>query len=180
MFMNRISLAFHRWFGSLARGDGDASRSLPVGDRGQTLAIMPVLLASGRDDDYQALQAIFHNTKWSMVRALSWNEVSSFCERMVNPVVLIDRHFQSSNWRSTVSSLLNPPANRSLILLSDVSDPYLWNELVQHGGFDVIARPFERSEVLRTLAFAQRHYESGWPSLHTPRKHRAWSAGRSK
>src|ERR1035437_5457353 len=100
------------------------------------------------------------------MRASSWGEISSFCGCMVSPVVLVDRHFQGSNWWTTASSLFNPAANRCLILLSDVSDPYLWNELVQHGGFDVLARPFERSEVLRTLAFAQKHCEAGWPRLH--------------
>ena len=95
---------------------------------------------------------------------------SSFCDRVVNQVVLLDRHFQGSDWRYSVSSLPNPAANRCLILLSDVSDPYLWNELVQHGGFDVLARPFECSALFRTLAFAQRHCEAGWPPLHLPQE----------
>jgi DNA-binding NtrC family response regulator len=130
----------------------------------------PVLLASERDNDFQTLQAFLQDTKLSVVLALSWGEVASFCGNVVNPVVLVDRHFQGSNWRSTVSSLLNPAANRSLILISDVSDPYLWKELVQHGGFDVLARPFERSEVLRILTFAQKHSEADWPPLHLPQK----------
>ncbi len=127
-----------------------------------------VLLASERDDDYHTFQVLLENTKWSVARALSWSEVSGYCDCVVDPVILVDRHFQGSDWRFTVSSLLNVTANCCLILLSDVSDPYLWNELVQYGGFDVLARPFERSEVLRTLAFAQRHYEGRWPPLHSP------------
>jgi DNA-binding NtrC family response regulator len=131
---------------------------------------MPVLLASERDDDYQRLQAILQDTKWSVVRALSWGEVSSFCGRVASPVVLVDRHFQGSDWRFTFASLLNTTANCCLILVSDVSDPYLWNELVQHGGFDVLARPFDQAEVRRTLAFAQKHFEAGWPPLHSPQE----------
>ena len=177
--MNRVISAVRDCLRSIVRGNGFPSPGTPIGGR-QDSSLRPVLLASERDDDYQTLQALLQDTKWSVVRALSLGEVCGFCDCSVSPVILVDRHFQGSNWRSTVSSLLNPAASRCLILLSDVSDSYLWNELVQHGGFDVIARPFERSEVLRTLAFAQRHYESGWPSLHPPRKHRAWSAGRSK
>jgi hypothetical protein len=130
----------------------------------------PVLLASERDDDYQTLQALLHNTRWSVARAITWSDVSSLCGRVVNPVVLVDRHFQNADWRFTVSSLLHPAANCCLILLSDVSDPYLWNELVQYGGFDVLTRPFERSEVLRTLTFAQKHCEAHWPPLHSPQE----------
>ena len=177
--MNRVISAVRNWFRPVARGNGIPSRGAPV-CRGQATALMPVLLASERDDDYQRLQALLQDTKWSVERALSWGEVSSFCGRVVSPVVLVDRHFQGSNWRSTVSSLLNPAASRCLILLSDVSDSYLWNELVQHGGFDVLARPFERSEVLRTLAFAQKHCEAGWPRLHLAHENGASPAGGAK
>jgi hypothetical protein len=51
-------------------------------------------------------------------------------------------------------TLLNTAESCCLISLSDVSDPYLWNELVHYGGFDLLARPFEQAEVHRTLAFA--------------------------
>jgi FixJ family two-component response regulator len=127
-----------------------------------------VLLASERDDDYRQLKTLLQDTKWSVARALSWSEVSSICNCLTYPVILVDRRFQASDWRFTVSSLLNLTANRCLILLSDVSDPYMWNELVQYGGFDVLTRPFERSEVMRTLAFAQKHFEGHWPNLHSP------------
>ena len=165
LVMNRAISRVRNCFRSIVRGNGFPSPGTPVGGR-QDSALRPVLLASERDDDYQTLQALLQDTKWSVVRAFSLGEVFSFCDCLVSPVVLVDRHFQGSDWRSTVSSLLNPAASRCLILLSDVSDSYLWNELVQHGGFDVLARPFERSEVLRTLAFAQKHCEAGWPSLH--------------
>jgi FixJ family two-component response regulator len=152
--MKALSL-FRRWFGSVAPSGGGA----PI----------PVLLASQRDDDYQTLQALLHNTKWNVERATSWSDVSRFCGHVVNHVVLLDRHFQGSDWRLSISSLPNPAAHRSLILLSDVSDPYLWNELVHHGGFDVLTRPFESSALFRTLAFAQRHCQAGWPPLQLPR-----------
>jgi AmiR/NasT family two-component response regulator len=165
--MNRAISTVRNWFRSVARGTGVPSRGAPV-CRGQATALMPVLLASERDDDYQTLRALLQDTKWSVVRALTWAEVSSFCGRVASPVVLVDRHFQGSDWRFTLASLLNTTANCCLILLSDVSDPYLWNELVEYGGFDVVARPFEQAEVHRTLAFAQKHFEAGWPPLHSP------------
>ena len=167
--MNRAISTVRNWFRSVARGTGVPSRGAPV-CRGQATALMPVLLASERDDDYRTLQALLQNTKWTLVRPLSWGEVSSFCDRLVNPVVLVDRHFQGSDWRFTVASLLNTTASCCLILLSDVSDSYLWNELVQQGGFDVLARPFEKVSVHRTLAFAQKHFEAGWPPLHSPQE----------
>ena len=69
--------------------------------RRQATALMPVLLASERNGDYQTLNALRHDTKWSVARALSWGEVSSFCGRVASPVVLVDRHsFLASQYYS--------------------------------------------------------------------------------
>ena len=167
--MNRAISTVRSWFRSVAPGNGVPCRGAPV-CRGQATTSMPVVLASERNDDYMTLHALLQDTKWSVTQALSWGEVSRFCGRVVSPVVLVDRHFQGPDWRFTFSSLLNTTANCCLILLSDVSDPYLWNELVQHGGYDVLARPFEKASVYRTLTFAQKHFEAGWPPLHPPQE----------
>ena len=171
--MNRVISAVRNCFRS--QRNGSPSRGI-FASRRQTSGLKPVLLASERENDHRSLQVLLQDTKWSLTRVSSWGEISSFCGCMVSPVVLVDRQFQGSNWRATVSSLFNPAANRCLILLSDVSDPYLWNELVQHGGFDILTRPFDRSEVLRTLAFAHKHCETDWPALQMPQKAPASSA----
>ncbi len=166
--MNRAIFRLRNWL-----------RWFPV-DRHQAPALKPLLLASDLDEDYQTLQALLRDTKWSLTRALSWNDVSAFYETTLNPVVLVDRYFQGSNWQSTVTSFLDPAPNGTVILLSDVSDPYLWNELVQQGGFDVLARPFDRAELLRTLAFAQRHSTGDWPPLSAPLQQRHLPEGKPK
>jgi FixJ family two-component response regulator len=161
--MNGIFSAVRHWLRSVV---GEKTAALgPRIERSQGLALRPVLLASERDDDHHALQTILHNTRWTLARASSWADAADFCARPGKPVILVDRYFRGSDWRFTVSSLVNLEADSCLILLSDVSDQYLWNEVVQHGGFDVLARPFEHSVVLRTLAFAQKHREGVWPPL---------------
>src|SRR5258707_8208584 len=106
--MIRVLSVFRRWFDSVVRVSGG---------RGQAAALMPVLLASERDDDYQNLRALLHNTKWSVERAISWSDVSSFCDRVVNQVVLLDRHFQGSDWRWAGFSLPHPPPERGVVFL---------------------------------------------------------------
>jgi FixJ family two-component response regulator len=165
--MKSVVSAVRNWIRSMAEEGPVPTPGAPE-ESGQASALMPVLLASERDDDHQTLQALLQNTRWTVARALSWGDAASFCGRVIKPVILVDRYFQGSDWRFTVSSMVNLESNSCLILLSDVSDQYLWNEVVQHGGFDVLARPFQRSEVLRTLEFAQRHSGTPWPPLHSP------------
>jgi FixJ family two-component response regulator len=51
-----------------------------------------------------------------------------------------------------------------VILLSSVSDPYLWDEVAKRGGFDVLTRPFQRKAVLSMLVFAHPHCRTSWPA----------------
>jgi len=167
--MNSVVSVVRNWLHSVLGEDTVPSRRTAV-EIGQAPAQMTILLASERDDDHQTLQALLHNTRWTVARALSWGDAASFCGRVIKPVILVDRYFQGSDWRFTLSSMVNLESNSCLILLSDVSDQYLWNEVVQLGGFDVLARPFQRSDVLRILEFAQRHCGNPWPPLHSPQE----------
>jgi hypothetical protein len=74
VWMIRVFSLFRQWFRSMVRVNGLPPPGIPVG-RGQAAAVMPVLLASERDNDYQNLQALLHNTKWTVGRAISWSDV---------------------------------------------------------------------------------------------------------
>ena len=114
--MNSVLSAVRRCFQPAGRGG--AFRS-PYGSTGhpQHSVLIPVLLASVRHDDYETFRDLTRGTKWCFVRAFSCSDIESFCACMLNPIILVDRHFQGSNWRLTISSLLCPATNRCLILL---------------------------------------------------------------
>jgi response regulator of citrate/malate metabolism len=49
-----------------------------------------------------------------------------------------------------------------VILVSRVTDTYLWEEVVRMGGFDVVAKPFRKDTVEQVLTFALNHWKTGW------------------
>ena len=51
---------------------------------------------------------------------------------------------------------------RSLIVTSRLADEYLWAEALNLGAYDMLAKPFDASEVVRVLGSAWRH----WTDLH--------------
>ena len=176
--MNRVVSVVRNYFRSAPR---TGLRSLGTSpERRPVSGLIPVLLASEREDDHRDLQILLQNTKWSVVRASSLVEVSRFRGCSVSPVILVDSQFQSSDWRTTVASLLDSPTTQCIILLSDISDPYLWRELVQHGGFDILARPLDRHEVLQMFAFAHKHCGCDWPALHSVGRTRTSPTGRPR
>jgi DNA-binding response OmpR family regulator len=52
-------------------------------------------------------------------------------------------------------SLTKPP---QLIVTSRTADESLWAEVLNVGGYDVMAQPFEQYEVERVIASAHRHF----------------------
>jgi DNA-binding response OmpR family regulator len=63
-----------------------------------------------------------------------------------------------------------------LIVTSRLADEYLWAEALNVGAYDVLAKPFEREEVIRIVSLASRswhdrHHRGRVPK--TPRLHAA-------
>jgi DNA-binding response OmpR family regulator len=78
-------------------------------------------------------------------------------------LVILDRDLSEHSWRRSVQRLANARSTPCVLLASSVVDPYLFQELVKRGGFDVIPKPIQSKELARLgrLAFAH------WKSQHT-------------
>ena len=74
-------------------------------------------------------------------------------------VVLADSDVPSANWKRLLSDLRRFAPSPQLIVTSRCADDLLWAEVLNFGGFDVLARPFETDELERVIASARRHYD---------------------
>ncbi len=67
------------------------------------------------------------------------------------PIVLCDT---DSNWRRLLDEFRELPESPYVIVTSRLADDRLWSEALNLGAYDVLAKPFERSEVVRVLTMA--------------------------
>jgi len=51
------------------------------------------------------------------------------------------------------------PHSPLLIVTSRLADERLWPEVLNVGGWDVLAKPFDRKEVIRVVESAWRHWQ---------------------
>jgi DNA-binding response OmpR family regulator len=119
---------------------------------------LTVLSVSPLPEDHLSLQAIFGLSRWTLFCAdrvasalplLLQHEISVVaCERDLRPGTWVDllQHLES---------LPNPPA---LIVTSRVADEQLWAEALNLGGWDVLAKPFVRREVIHSVKLAWDHW----------------------
>ncbi len=75
------------------------------------------------------------------------------------------------SWKELLEELQNMGGFQPLIVASRVADERLWAEVLNHGVYDLLIKPFDREETLRVLAMAMRqaeHARSAWESRAKP------------
>jgi len=120
-----------------------------------------VLSISRSGPDKELLHQALAGTHWRIVTARDCHEGLRILLTRRIPVVLYDRDLPGLPWCQNLK-LLSSLSPACVILVSRVSDSYLWDEVIQQGGFDVLAKPFRREELIRTLNFALKHWRAGW------------------
>jgi AmiR/NasT family two-component response regulator len=119
--------------------------------------MIPVLLASVAEQDRRALRQMLAQTAWSLIEP---PDPLFELRRAAIPIVLCERDHL---WQKRLADIKSARRDTCVVLLSDVADEYLFNEIVQRGGFDVLTRPLRRDRVLSMLDFAHQHWKSAWP-----------------
>ncbi len=116
-----------------------------------------LLTVSADQSDYQSLRDILEEDHWTVHGASSCGEALQFMRRSSPTVVACDHQLPDGSWKDLfkgVCMLSDPPP---LIVVSRHADESLWAEVLNLGGYDVLAKPFEKNEVSRVLRMAFRY-----------------------
>ena len=116
------------------------------------------ILVSPDQEDYRSLTNILESNQWSVRGALSFREALQLLSDLQEPaVVACERELPDGDWKDVyqfIESLSNPPP---LVVVSRHADESLWAEVLNVGGYDVLAKPFEEGEVQRVMTMARRY-----------------------
>ena len=113
-----------------------------------------VLSASPLAEDHKMLRRILRDAPWNIVAAstyanaiarLTWDPVS---------IVVCERELPGGTWQDVLNHSAKKPEPPLLIVTSRLADEYLWVEVLNLGGYDVLAKPFDGEEVRRVLTGA--------------------------
>ena len=104
------------------------------------------------------LREILHGLNWRIHEAQGAREVAQFLSERRVPVILCHCSFADGNWRDLVACISDLPCPPRLVVTSELADDFLWAEVLNLGGFDVLAQPFRESEVVKTLTSAFRQW----------------------
>ena len=133
-------------------------------------ANITILSLPGTDEDRQLLEDVSRRYNWQMSFASTTDEARESLRRAKPQIILIDRKIDGEDWRYAVSSLAAASSGACVLLMSQVTDDYLWNEVVTNGGFDVLRKPLTESEILRNVKLAWSYWNGTRPSAGVVRK----------
>ena len=128
-----------------------------------------ILSISPAVEDHRALNRMLNGPRWNISTANSCLDAMVELAKGPVEIAICERDLPDGDWRDMLRCLGGCPEPPSLIVTSRVADGFLWAEVLNLGGFDVLAKPFDGNEVGRVVDSAARHRRK--PSS------RAWASG---
>jgi CheY-like chemotaxis protein len=135
-------LTWRNWF---------QKRNEPSAPAGEPIRILAVCLFL---DDRFVLDQLGDTYGWQLRFANSPREAFRLAFENDFDLILCDRNQPGHPWREVMDRLAASSPRSCILLVSPMSDDYLWWEVLQHGGFDVLIRPLRAEIVLRAIETA--------------------------
>jgi DNA-binding response OmpR family regulator len=115
---------------------------------------IPILSVSPDENDHNALLEIVGELPFVLTAAWTCREAARCLDMERFGVVLCECKLPDGNWveiLNRTAGSLEPPL---LIVTSRLADVSLWAEVLNLGGYDLLAKPFSRQEVRHVLTSA--------------------------
>jgi len=126
----------------------------PIQDAG-TLRVLSI---SPLEEDHSSLQSIIAHTRWKLLKTGSPSVAFPILRRADISVIVCEQDLGMVKWTALLDHLNKFPHPPSLIVTSRLADDRFWAEALNLGAWDVLAKPFDRTEVLRTVRAAWQHW----------------------
>jgi DNA-binding NtrC family response regulator len=118
-----------------------------------------VLVIASAQEDVVALKHIFGHSKWELCSAATCTEARQAIESDSPPVLICESRLPDGDWTHILSAAMSQPNPPRLIVTSLHADEALWAEVLDRGGYDVLAKPFDAREVVRVVSLAWRQWK---------------------
>jgi CheY-like chemotaxis protein len=138
----------------------------PPKDQTNPTRNVTVLSVSPIPDDHISLKQIIHysdwgvhsDSRWELNESLTLTSAVTVLRQRQIPVVICERDLQPGTWREMLEHVGCLPSPPLLIVTSRLADERLWAEALNLGAYDVLAKPFDKREVIRTVTSAWLHW----------------------
>jgi DNA-binding response OmpR family regulator len=116
--------------------------------------IAAVLLISLCEEDHRTLRRMLDDREFPVHWVQDREQVPDKLRHHRVGVVIAERDLPGGTWKDVLGQLASLPTPPLLIVTSPQADNFLWAEVLNLGGWDVLAKPFYRAEMSRVVQLA--------------------------
>ena len=120
--------------------------------------VCPVLSVSPAKEDHKALRQLLADAPWLIRESHSIRSAVMVLEECRIPVLVCDRDLYPGTWKDLLEQLAVLSSPPCVVVSCRQADNALWTEALTAGAYDVLAKPFNASELRRTLFEAAQHW----------------------
>jgi DNA-binding NtrC family response regulator len=117
-----------------------------------------VLIVSSFEEDHIRFSRILGDCHCAAHAARTCQQGLTILRERTVSIVICERDLPDGTWKDILQELNRMYDRPSLIVTSRLADDYLWVEVLNLGGYDVLAKPLDHEEVARAIDSALDHW----------------------
>lgn len=112
----------------------------------------------------QELDRILSHTRWQIQTVSLISEARQILQTSPISVVLCEDRLADGNWSDLLPDIERLYPRPQIVVLSECADALLWGEVLNCGGYDLLAIPLEPKELYTVVPMAWRGYVRNAPT----------------
>jgi DNA-binding response OmpR family regulator len=121
-----------------------------------------VLLISPCEEDHRLVREILKQSNWQPHSAHTQREAFDFLRENVAPVAICEGELPDGDWREVLAQFEHMQCPPLLVVTSRMADEYLWSEVLNLGGYNVLAKPLNTKELFHVAGTAWMAWKQRW------------------
>jgi DNA-binding NtrC family response regulator len=117
---------------------------------------LDVLVVGSRVEDHLDLLAIIRSLRLTAEHVSTCERAQESIRENCPPVVVCESRLRDGTWVQALAQALSRPSPPVVVVTSDHPEMELWMDVLQRGGYDALARPFDYWETARAISGAHR------------------------
>ena len=112
------------------------------------------VLAAASGFGMEELRRILAHSRWTLREAATLAAARTLLAEQPAVVLICEALLPDGNWKHLLDYALQLPLSPPLIVVARQADDYLWMEVLNRGGYNLLAIPLDERELFRVVSMA--------------------------